>query len=113
MSSCYEAERRAPRRTNAVATQMGQADTHLGSFALVVVRASVNPRPGHSLNWRNSMSALDARTTVGNVYRIASVLAFAILWVASFAARPLRAQATASSRFHVDSLRLQGTLEKL
>ena len=59
------------------------------------------------------MSALDARTTVGNVYRIASVLAFAILWVASFAARPLRAQATASSRFHVDSLRLQGTLEKL
>src|ERR1700722_13619583 len=33
--------------------------------------------------------------------------------MASFAARPPRAQGTASSKFHVDSQRLQGTLEKL
>jgi N-carbamoyl-L-amino-acid hydrolase len=58
------------------------------------------------------MSAQHPRTTVGNVYRIAS-LALAILWMASFAARPSRAQETGSSKFHVDSQRLQGTLEKL
>src|SRR5207249_11664411 len=40
-------------------------------------------------------------------------LALVILWVASFAARPAGAQGTGSSKFHVDSQRLQGTLEKL
>src|SRR5712691_6143555 len=59
------------------------------------------------------MSASHPRTTVGSVYRNASLLALVILWVASFAARPARAQATGSPRFHVDSNRLQGTLEKL
>src|SRR5438046_1346608 len=83
-----------------------------GSFPLVVC-ASADPRPGHSLKWGNSMSALHSGTTVGNVYRIASLLALAILWMASFAARPSRAQGTGSSKFHVDSQRLQGTLEKL
>jgi N-carbamoyl-L-amino-acid hydrolase len=59
------------------------------------------------------MSALRSRTTVRNIYRIASVLAFVILCMASFAARPSRAQGTGISKFHVDSQRLQGTLEKL
>src|SRR5882724_11306292 len=59
------------------------------------------------------MSASHPRTTVGNAYRIASLLALAILWMASFAARPSRAQGIGSSKFHVDSQRLQGTLEKL
>ena len=59
------------------------------------------------------MSASYPRTTVGNVYRIASLLALAILSMASFAERPARGQATGSSKFHVDSQRLQGTLEKL
>ncbi len=59
------------------------------------------------------MSALHARTSVGNVYRIASLLALASLWMASFDARPSRAQGTGSSKFHVDSQRLQGTLGKL
>jgi len=59
------------------------------------------------------MSALRSRTTVGNVYRIVSLLGLAILWMASVAARPLRAQGTGSPKFHVDSQRLQGTLEKL
>ena len=59
------------------------------------------------------MSASHPRTTVGSVYRNASLLALVILWVASFAARPARAQGTGSSKFHVDSQRLQGTLEKL
>src|SRR6266566_9159868 len=61
----------------------------------------------------DSMSASHPRTTVENVYRIASLLALAILWMASFAARPSRAQSTGSPKFHVDSQRLQGTLEKL
>src|SRR5947207_2913510 len=59
------------------------------------------------------MSALRPRTTVGNVRRIASLLALAILWMASFAARPSRAQGTGSSKCDVDSQRLQGTLKKL
>src|SRR3984893_16184934 len=59
------------------------------------------------------MSALHPRTTVGNECRIAALFALAILWMASFAARPSRAQGTGSSKFHVDSQRLQGTLEKL
>ena len=59
------------------------------------------------------MSASHPSTTTGNVYRIASLLALAILWVGSLAARPARAQGTGSSKFHVDSQRLQGTLEKL
>jgi N-carbamoyl-L-amino-acid hydrolase len=59
------------------------------------------------------MSALRPTTTVGNVYRIASLLALAILWMASFAACRSRAQGTGASKFHVDSPRLQGTLEKL
>src|SRR5947209_14279274 len=59
------------------------------------------------------MSASHPRTTVGNVYRIASLLALAILWMAAFAARPARAQGTGSSKFHVNSQRLQGTLQKL
>src|SRR6184192_3684204 len=59
------------------------------------------------------MSASHPRTTVGSVYRNASIITLVILWVASFAARPSRAQGTGSSKFHVDSQRLQGTLEKL
>jgi hypothetical protein len=59
------------------------------------------------------MSASHPSTTVGNASRNASLLALVILWVASFAARPARAQGTGSSKFHVDSQRLQGTLEKL
>src|SRR5438876_6141381 len=59
------------------------------------------------------MSASHPRTTVGSVYRNASLLALAILWMASFAARPARAPGTGYSKFHVDSQRLQGTLEKL
>src|SRR5437879_12113546 len=59
------------------------------------------------------MSASHPRTTVGSVYRNASLLALVILWVASFAARPARAQGTGSSKFHVDSQRLQTTLAKL
>ena len=52
-------------------------------------------------------------TTIRNARRIASLLALAMLWMASFAARASRAQATAATKFHVDSQRLQGTLEKL
>ena len=59
------------------------------------------------------MSASHPSTIVGNAYRKAFLLALVILWVASFAARPVRAQGTGSSKFHVDSQRLQGTLEKL
>ena len=59
------------------------------------------------------MSASHSSTTVGNAYRNASIITLVILWVASFAARPSRAQGTGSSKFHVDSQRLQGTLEKL
>jgi len=59
------------------------------------------------------MSVLHPSTTVGNRYRNASLLALIILWVASFTARPARAQGNGSSKSHVDSQRLQGTLEKL
>ena len=59
------------------------------------------------------MSGSHPSTTVGNAYRNASLLALVTLWMASFAARPAQAQGTASSKFHVDSQRLQGTLEKL
>src|SRR6266566_2979576 len=61
----------------------------------------------------DSMSASHPRTTVGSVCGIASLLALEILWMASFAVRPSRDQGTGSSKFHVDSQRLQGTLEKL
>ncbi len=59
------------------------------------------------------MSGRHSETTVRNARAIASLLALAILWMASFAARPSRAQSTGSPKFHVDSQRLQGTLEKL
>ena len=59
------------------------------------------------------MSASHPSTIVGNVCQNASLLALVILWVASFAARPARAQGTGSSKFHVDSQRLQATMEKL
>ena len=59
------------------------------------------------------MSASHPRTTVGSVYRNASLLALVILWVALFATRPARAQGAGSSKFQVDSQRLQGTLQKL
>src|SRR2546425_13341447 len=59
------------------------------------------------------MSGRHSETTVRNARAIASLLALAILWMASFAARPSRAQSTGSPKFHVDSQRLQGTLEQL
>ena len=59
------------------------------------------------------MSAGHPATTFRNARRIASFLALAILWVASFAAGPSRAQSIGSPKFHVDSQRLRGTLEKL
>ncbi len=59
------------------------------------------------------MSGRPSETTVRNARAIASLLALAILWMASFAARPSRAQSTGSPKFHIDSQRLQGTLEKL
>jgi beta-ureidopropionase / N-carbamoyl-L-amino-acid hydrolase len=59
------------------------------------------------------MSAGHSTATVRNANGIAALLAFAILWMASFAAPPSRAQGTGSPKFHVDSRRLQGTLEKL
>src|SRR5215475_12232195 len=59
------------------------------------------------------ISASQPSTTVGNAYWNASLLAWVILWVTLFAVRPARAQGTGASKFHVDSQRLQGTLEKL
>jgi hypothetical protein len=59
------------------------------------------------------MSASHPSTTVGNAYQKAFRLALVILWVASFAAPPAGAQGTGSSKFHVESQRLQGPLEKL
>jgi len=59
------------------------------------------------------MSALHSRTTGGHVYRVASILAVAVLWIVSFATHPLRAHGPGSTKFHVDAQRLQGTLEKL
>jgi beta-ureidopropionase / N-carbamoyl-L-amino-acid hydrolase len=59
------------------------------------------------------MSASHLRTIVRNVCRITCLLALAILWTASLAARTTRAQGADSSKFHIDSRRLQGTLEKL
>ncbi len=59
------------------------------------------------------MSAIHSKSTVGDVCRSASLLALAMLWVASFAAPLSRAQATGTAKFHIDSQRLQGTLEKL
>src|SRR4029077_3468082 len=47
------------------------------------------------------------------VCRFPALLTLAIFWMASFDARSLRAQGTGSSKLHVDSQRLQGTLEKL
>src|SRR6266850_6298342 len=51
--------------------------------------------------------------TLRNSCRTCSLLGVAILWMVAFAAPTLRPQATGSSKFHVDSNRLQGTLEKL
>jgi beta-ureidopropionase / N-carbamoyl-L-amino-acid hydrolase len=59
------------------------------------------------------MSASRPSATVGNVYRNAYRLALVMLWVTAFAVLPAWSQATGSSTFHVDSQRLQGTLEKL
>src|SRR5215467_7660967 len=59
------------------------------------------------------MSASHPSTSVGNAYRNAFLLPLVILLVASFDAPPARAQLTAASKFHIDSQRLQGTLEKL
>jgi hypothetical protein len=59
------------------------------------------------------MSASHPSTTVGNASQKAFRLALVILWVASFAAPPAGAQGTGSSKFHVESQRLQGPLEKL
>jgi hypothetical protein len=61
----------------------------------------------------NSVWALHSRISVGNVHGIASILALAILWAASLAVPLARAQATGSPKPHVNSQRLQGTLEKL
>jgi hypothetical protein len=51
--------------------------------------------------------------SVRNARRIATSLAVAMLCVALIAPTPSRAQETSAGKFHVNSQRLQGTLEKL
>ncbi len=59
------------------------------------------------------MTARHHGSTLKNSCRTCSLLELAILWMVAFAAPTLRSQATGSPKFHVDSNRLQGTLEKL
>jgi len=59
------------------------------------------------------MPAWPTKRTVTNVYKLATFIALAILWVAGFPLPLSRAQGTSAAKFHVDSQRLQGTLEKL
>jgi N-carbamoyl-L-amino-acid hydrolase len=54
-----------------------------------------------------------SRKTFANVRRTALFPSLAILWAAVFVVPPSRAQGTSSPQVHVDSQRLQGTLEKL
>ena len=59
------------------------------------------------------MLLFSPRIIIGRACRNVCRVALAILCTACFATRPSRAQGTASEQFHVDSQRLQGTLEKL
>src|SRR5437870_10457127 len=59
------------------------------------------------------MTARHHGSTLKNSCRTCSLLGLAILWMVAFAAPTLWPQATGSPKFHVDSNRLQGTLEKL
>jgi N-carbamoyl-L-amino-acid hydrolase len=59
------------------------------------------------------MTARHHETTLKNSCRTCSLLGLAILWMVAFAAPTPRPQAMGSPKFHVDSNRLQGTLEKL
>lgn len=59
------------------------------------------------------MPFLGSRTSLGDAYRVPGRLGLAILCTVGLAARPSRAQGSVSSPLHVDSQRLQGTLEKL
>src|SRR5882724_8744222 len=68
---------------------------------------------GHSLSGRKQMTAGSPSTTLRKTCRTLSLLGLGFLWMAPFAAPSSRAQAAGSSKFHVDSQRLQGTLEKL
>ena len=59
------------------------------------------------------MPAGRSKTKPRNTFRAALLFVLAIPCMISFAAGRSRAQATGSNKFHVDSQRLQGTLEKL
>src|SRR6267378_376833 len=59
------------------------------------------------------MTAGHQGATLRSACRTVPLLGLAILWMASFAACISRAQLTDSKKFHVDSERLQGALEKL
>src|SRR5229473_1758593 len=59
------------------------------------------------------MTAGHQGATLRSACRTVPLLGLAILWMASFAACISRAQSTDSKKFHVDSERLQGALEKL
>jgi beta-ureidopropionase / N-carbamoyl-L-amino-acid hydrolase len=59
------------------------------------------------------MSEGRPRNALRSLCGAASILALAILWMAWFAERVPAAQRTDSPKFHVDSERLQGNLEKL
>src|SRR5258706_10954300 len=65
------------------------------------------------VNERNQMTVGNPRKPRRIACRIAAPLALSILCMASFAAPNSQAQANEQKKFHVDSNRLQGTLEKL
>jgi N-carbamoyl-L-amino-acid hydrolase len=69
--------------------------------------------PIYILNRENPMPTSRPRTDVENPYSIAAVLTIGVLWIASLAAVAARTQEPGSPKFHINSQRLQGTLEKL
>lgn len=59
------------------------------------------------------MPACPTKSSVVKVCKFATLFVLAILWVAASMPPLSRAQGTSPAKFHVDSQRLQGTLEKL
>jgi N-carbamoyl-L-amino-acid hydrolase len=68
---------------------------------------------GYFVNERNQMTAGDPEKPLRIACRIAALLALSVLSMVSFAAPNSQGQANEQKKLHVDSNRLQGTLEKL
>src|SRR5213080_2587300 len=69
--------------------------------------------PGKSWRKGNSMEMSYSGWLARNLHRIIFGLAAILVWAASLFLPPARAQSTDTPTFHINSQRLQGTLEKL